>query len=830
MVQTPAPMVRPSMNRIRLRHSRSHIGLDVLLVLLVVGITFGGILVSFLLQLTFERQQIIASAKANALNTSLTIQASIDDAMLQNRPESIARAFATIVGVGVANRVRILAMDGTIWRSSDASEAGQRRSPEAAECQECHERPETAPDRIAVALVSHGQEAVAGTTLIHNRSECFGCHDPRQAVLGHVMTENPLAESANLLQIGFWKIALTVIVTFALLVGLMIPTLRTLIVRPLLEMSKAAAEMGVGNLGYRFRTDRRDELGDLARSFDEMRNKVTVSSVLMEQRNHELGILNELALAASQMQDVHQILDLALDTIVNKMSMDAGQVFLIDDKTNALESVATRGLSDSIWRRARQSQMQVKQRYTERAFRTGETTYVPEIGADPSFVGIFEHGQSRSFLCIPLKTRGVVVGAITLVSHPGTRIPQDQVAVFNRIGLEVGVAVDNALLLAKTRRNERAATALYEIGKQISGSLDLDQVMNSVAAGAQHGLGAEVGVAGLFAEERHGIVLQAASGTVTATWREAILSLEDGTPGHGLISNGPLIVQEYSPAGSIPAFDEWLTEEKLISFVAVPLWLKDSLVGIIGIGFRVRHSFSNEDLDFLTRLTPQAATAVENARLHQQVRNMAVLEERDRLAREMHDNVAQSLAYIHFKSAVTQEMLSSGRTREAHASLVELEKAAMDAHTDVREQIFGLRATALLQLGFVPALRDYAKEYQSRYGVNARIVCDDEAPPELDPAVTIHLLRIVQEALTNCRKHAHASEVTVTIWSDSDLCVRIEDDGIGFDPEAGAHSQPHFGLQIMRERAESVGASLRIDSQPGNGTRIWIRVPLEQKG
>jgi signal transduction histidine kinase len=224
----------------------------------------------------------------------------------------------------------------------------------------------------------------------------------------------------------------------------------------------------------------------------------------------------------------------------------------------------------------------------------------------------------------------------------------------------------------------------------------------------------------------------------------------------------------------------------------------------------------------------QIGMVVENAQLYQQLRFLSVLEERDRLARELHDDLAQALGYLNIKASITNDLLVSGSTDQARESLLELKGAANFIYTDVREAIFNLRTTVSSRLGLLPTLHEYIEEYKAHYHLDVELLVDCPDGGELPPEVANQLLRVIQEALTNVRKHAAASKVSVQYCQSPHLIfISVEDTGKGFTPTPEiTPNRQHIGLQVMRERVESIGGSLELISQPGQGTRVVVRVPL----
>ncbi len=196
-----------------------------------------------------------------------------------------------------------------------------------------------------------------------------------------------------------------------------------------------------------------------------------------------------------------------------------------------------------------------------------------------------------------------------------------------------------------------------------------------------------------------------------------------------------------------------------------------------------------------------------------------------RIAREMHDGMAQVLAYVNTKAQAVQAHLARGRHEEAARQLDQLADAAREVYTDAREGIHALRTELPPGSSFEEVLAGYLERWQSQSGIQGRLHIDGEL--QLPATVELQLLRILQEALSNARKHSGAKQVRIQLsQSDGKLVAEVEDDGAGFDPAGLKRSRfPRFGLAIMRERAESIDGRLEVGSAPGRGTRVRIEVP-----
>lgn len=207
---------------------------------------------------------------------------------------------------------------------------------------------------------------------------------------------------------------------------------------------------------------------------------------------------------------------------------------------------------------------------------------------------------------------------------------------------------------------------------------------------------------------------------------------------------------------------------------------------------------------------------------------LAVMEERERIAREIHDNFGQVLGYINTKAQAARLMFDEGRHDQAHAQIRQLEDATRQLYGDVRDAILGLRSTSFLGQGLVAALELYARQFAEQTGIETSF----EAPQGVariswGPEVEVQIFRIVQEALANVRKHAGTARARVLVLPDGAVTeITVEDQGVGFDPRlAAGNGAARFGLRTMQERAEAIGAEFEVSSSPGAGTRVCLRVP-----
>jgi PAS domain S-box-containing protein len=220
------------------------------------------------------------------------------------------------------------------------------------------------------------------------------------------------------------------------------------------------------------------------------------------------------------------------------------------------------------------------------------------------------------------------------------------------------------------------------------------------------------------------------------------------------------------------------------------------------------------------------------ARLLEQERVVATLQERERLAREIHDSVGQVLGYVSMQAQTIRTRLGGGDGLEADALLVRLADVAQRSHADIRESILALRSASSNDWAFLPALRRYMQDFEAEYGVRTELLVADGVTEEVfRPESGVQLLRVVQEALTNARKHAGASLVSIRMErTDERARVVVTDDGCGFEVDrARTDGDRHFGLAFMRERMAQIDGSIAIDSTPGAGTSVLLEVPIHDE-
>ena len=276
-----------------------------------------------------------------------------------------------------------------------------------------------------------------------------------------------------------------------------------------------------------------------------------------------------------------------------------------------------------------------------------------------------------------------------------------------------------------------------------------------------------------------------------------------------------------------PRFRGWWPDAhpEMRSFLGVPIVSPSGIVGAFYLTDKVgADEFSDVDQRLIEMLATHAGIAIEKARLYERSRELSVIEERNRLARELHDSVTQKLFGIVLTAEAAGTLLDRDAER-ARVQLQRLKELAAEAMEELRSLIFELRPGSLEGEGLATTLRKHVDVLRRVHG--HEIALQVAGAPKLAPEVEAEVFRIAQEALHNALRHSGAQklELSLRAGEGGGLTLTVSDDGVGFDPEDPALRSRRLGLTSMQERARGLGTALRIDSQPGEGTTIVLEVP-----
>jgi signal transduction histidine kinase len=430
----------------------------------------------------------------------------------------------------------------------------------------------------------------------------------------------------------------------------------------------------------------------------------------------------------------------------------------------------------------------------------------------------------HALLAVPLMVKETPMGILAIFhSQPGYFTAQHGELAL-AFAAQAAVAIENARLFKDVQRRGEQFRVLSEVSQRITSILDANQLMKETVQLISQAFGHyHVGI-GLVIDGH--VIYQAGAG---ALWSQRLVRFapeglkvgQEGITGWVAGTGQPLLVRDVSKE---PRY-VWMDGSQTRSELAVPIRAKDQVIGVLDVQSDKLDGFDESDLVVLQSLANQLAVAIENARLYEQGRELAALEERQKLARELHDSVSQALYGIALGARTAHTLVRRGGVDPAALAdpleyVLSLAEAGL---AEMRALIFELRPESLKTEGLVAALTKQTDSLRMRHRLDVRVaVCPE---PEIPLAAKETLYRIAQEAFHNIAKHSRASHVSVTLESDADgVELEITDDGVGFDP-AGDYPG-HLGLHSMRERAERLKGTWEVQSAPGRGTRLRVRLPV----
>mgnify|MGYP001032608584 CR=1 FL=1 len=396
---------------------------------------------------------------------------------------------------------------------------------------------------------------------------------------------------------------------------------------------------------------------------------------------------------------------------------------------------------------------------------------------------------------------------------------------FETMRLELAAAREH--LEARVEKRTRELVSALEFSQEIVAQLDLDHLLQSVTERARVLTRAEAVSLCLLDDDQPVLKLVASSGNgrPPGVLRQPL--------GRGLARQVIGAGQTVTAAAACSACD-FLAAYAPGRCAAAPLRTGATTLGALCVVRSASEPFDPEETRALTLLANAAAIAITNARLadagRRQAEQAAALAERERLAAELHDQLAQTLSFLNLKADRLQDMITAGQTAQAGAELARMKSAIGDAYGQVRAALVGLREAPPTAGALGQELAACVEAFNRATGLAAELIVAEPGMPSLSPVVQAQVIHIVREALTNVRRHAKAQRVWVRVAQmDGEARFSVEDDGCGFDPQSVA-SETHLGLRIMRLRAERSGGRLTIESAPGAGTKIRLSFPLPGEG
>jgi signal transduction histidine kinase len=542
-------------------------------------------------------------------------------------------------------------------------------------------------------------------------------------------------------------------------------------------------------------------------------------------------LLAKEQLLADLGRDVSNTLD--FDTILARtiermrIAFPSGSVALLNEQ-DELEMVATTGWLDEA---ARNVRLKVGEGICGWVIQQGLPYLSNDVDTEtrvrPSGRYVGTNSLIRAYIAVPLRSGGKVIGTLNVESDQPNSFTYEDVDLLEAVAAQIGGPIASARLYQEAqrlaeqvkRRNEQL-TVLNTLARMAVSTLDVERMLTDVTLAIQQGFGYGHVETYTIDEETHELVLAAQASTVTPNeigYRQPV------TLG--------LLGRTFNTSQTIRA-DDVLTEPDYYactmndsrSELCVPIIAGGRVRGVLNLESRRVAAFTDEDVSVLETVADMLASAMENARLYRRAQEAAVLEERSRLARDLHDSISQQLFSMTLTAQAARAQQVKNPARSA-AQLERLQETAAAALAEMRALIFQLRPPGLSEQGLVAALHQHVTALGRREGLTVELAVTGEERHARGAEQALY--RIVQESLNNVVKHAGACDVKITLdLQPEQLRLHVADDGNGFDLAAENYlSNRHLGLISMRERAAELGGAMDLRSEPGCGTEVIVTVP-----
>jgi PAS domain S-box-containing protein len=538
-----------------------------------------------------------------------------------------------------------------------------------------------------------------------------------------------------------------------------------------------------------------------------------------EQRNH---LLLELSTAFSRALTLNQSAEVVVEQALNKLGASLGLVCLLVENGTALEILNLHGLPPSVAQAYRQTPLSLDAPLNE-AVRTHQMVWIenredylkryPQLETSPGI---------QSTICLPLQVDEKVIGGIALSFPTEKRRNPKEEAFFTTLAYLSAQSLERARLYEAEQQERDLAEALRDTLVALSSTWDRSAIFDEILANldrvVQHDMAdimlledGEARVVRSHGYAEHGLVR-----TEREMQRFSLRISETPTLKWVAERKCPLIVED-THHNTTWVHLEGL--EAIRSSLIVPIIIDSAVVGFLTVNGLLPDFFTPGDGERLQVFANHAAIAIRNANLYQQALTMAASEERQRIARDLHDAVSQTL----FSANVVAESLPRLWERQpgkAIAQTESLHQLTRAAAAEMRVLLFELRPESLVQNNLSYLLTQLGYSLHGRKKIDLSLVLRDPIEQPLPPEIQIAFYRIAQESLNNVIKHGQAKAVRIRLHRTADtVTLTITDNGLGFDTRGRSTG---IGLSSMRERAESIGAAFAVRSKPGRGTRVRV--------
>ncbi len=605
----------------------------------------------------------------------------------------------------------------------------------------------------------------------------------------------------------------------------------TLAIVPLRYQGRTLGQLS-GSFRRGFKPGRRDL--DLLRAIADQAAVATESArhySEAQQRARESQALADIAASITVDQSIRATLDTISRGVVSASSAVASSVFLVDMASDRITAAGGTGVEPGLLDGIEQS-VPASRAFSIETLQAHQTIFSPDaradMAADPAFARIapfLRAAQWEGVMVAPMLYRGVPLGTVNAAFPAGVSPAPHEEALVKAIANQAAIAVQNLKLFTEAEGRAHQLAALYRADEELHRSLKLEDVLQALLHLVVDTLAADDAALILWERGTPRPELLTALPHPAAQRERVIASLithRDATA-IGRTAHHPLRVHaiEDTTAQS-PAFRERTADVGIRSVLETVVVVDGEIFGFLSALYRKPRAFEQADTRLFGALARRASLAIENARLYEQAQTLAAVEERQRLARELHDSISQALYGVALGSRTARTLLDRDPQKaiEPVEYVLSLAEAGL---AEMRALIFELRPESLAMEGLVAAIEKQMASTRARYGVAVEAqIC---AEPDVPLGVKEAFYRVAQEALHNVVKHARATRADLSLhYAEGVLTLDLRDDGQGFDPSGDFPG--HLGLRSMRERITKLGGTLTIESAPGEGARLRASVAV----
>ncbi len=541
---------------------------------------------------------------------------------------------------------------------------------------------------------------------------------------------------------------------------------------------------------------------------------------IIEERLLSLQRVNAIVLSEV---DLESMLQTIVDEAMHLIGAQAAAIRLVDQESTTLRIIASTGKSDVF---LLQESMPIHGSLTGYAFRTGEPVISNDVENDPRLAEeIRSASVLRSLLIVPLEVRESTIGVLLVSDRHGGPFTFEDQRLLSLFAGQAAAAIEHAQLHQQAQHQIAELAALHRLSNVISSSLEIEDVFWAIYQEIRQVMAADAFLIGLVRPD--GLV--DLDFIIDGGQRYAPRHAFELSPAmkRAKTERRAVVIDDIRGEGVPPFYTVGHPQTRVRSIVTAPLLKGAEVVGLLSAQSYEQNKYRDSDAQLLMTIANHAVVAVEHARLYRQAQSLAIAEERNRLAREIHDTLAQGLIGIilHLERLDLKLMDADSTTREILERALTLARSNLE---EARRSVHDLRAAPLEGRTLLEALHHMTEDLRDE-GV---FTVDLRAPmslPLFAARVETALFRVVQEAISNCRKHAQCSAIALDIdLNDDVLSLQVTDNGQGFDVDAARVVPDRFGLSSMFERVSQIGGSLEIQSKPGRGTTVSLNVPLDR--